>query len=275
MMPEMTGEPAEFTPVGDAALMVSTPLARELLLSCQDAPLPGVTEVVPALNLVTMLFDPLVTTAGELGQVIRTRLPGLSALPAGEGEGRSLLLPVQFGGPDLEWCAGFTSQTVTAFIDEVCALPFTVAFLGYTPGFAFLTGLPAHLQMPRLSAPRERVPAGSVFLSASASCRARTGDTPSRRRMGRVRARRLMNRAVATRSNFFKGMAQAPPRRTRGRPFNSVRTTRLGRSAARYGRAMSSWERIQALNAAALMKSCGCHLGCTAMARKWRGIPPV
>lgn len=164
MMPEMTGEPAEFTPVGDAALMVSTPLARELLLSCQDAPLPGVTEVVPALNLVTMLFDPLVTTAGELGQVIRTRLPGLSALPAGEGEGRSLLLPVQFGGPDLEWCAGFTGQTVTAFIEEVCALPFTVAFLGYTPGFAFLTGLPAHLQMPRLSAPRERVPAGSVAL---------------------------------------------------------------------------------------------------------------
>lgn len=161
-MPEMTVDEAQFTPLGDSALMVRTPLARELLLSCQDTPLEGVAELVPALGVVTVLFDPLSTTPTELRSAVQTRLATLSPLPPGEG--RSLLLPVQFSGPDLAWCADFTGQAVADFVDEVCALPFTVAFLGYTPGFAFLTGLPAHLQMPRLSAPRERVPAGSVAL---------------------------------------------------------------------------------------------------------------
>ncbi|RJF71358.1 allophanate hydrolase subunit 1 [Deinococcus cavernae] len=158
----VAGDVAGFAPLGDSALTVSTPLARELLLSCQAAPLSGVLEAVPALNVVTLLFSPLETTATELRDAVQARLSTLSPLPVGEG--RALHLPVRFGGPDLAWCADFTGQTVDRFVDELCSLPLTVAFLGYTPGFAFLTGLPAHLQMPRLSAPRERVPAGSVAL---------------------------------------------------------------------------------------------------------------
>ena len=39
---------------------------------------------------------------------------------------------------------------------------FTVDFIGFTPGFAYLSGLDASLNVSRLASPRVRVPAGSI-----------------------------------------------------------------------------------------------------------------
>ena len=40
-------------------------------------------------------------------------------------------------------------------------------FLGFAPGFAYLSGMDARLAVPRLEAPRRRVPAGSVGIGGS------------------------------------------------------------------------------------------------------------
>jgi len=40
-----------------------------------------------------------------------------------------------------------------------------VAFLGFAPGFPYMTGAPRELAVPRLATPRVRVPAGSVAVS--------------------------------------------------------------------------------------------------------------
>lgn len=158
-----------FTCLGDAALSVATPRARALLADLRDTPLPGVLEVVPALMRLTVLFDPLRLDAAQLEAALRGRLAGLPERPAHESAGaaRTLVVPVVFGGaggPDLEWCAAHAGLTVEAFVSALCAVTLEVAFLGFTPGFAFLTGLPPSLRMPRLDAPRGRVPAGSVAL---------------------------------------------------------------------------------------------------------------
>ena len=54
-------------------------------------------------------------------------------------------------------------------VDEVVRLhssaTYRTAFLGFVPGFAYLTGLPPALQLPRRGAPRLRVPAGSVAVA--------------------------------------------------------------------------------------------------------------
>ena len=42
-----------------------------------------------------------------------------------------------------------------------------VAFCGFAPGFAYLSGLPKKLQVPRLEEPRSKVPAGSVGLAGT------------------------------------------------------------------------------------------------------------
>ncbi|GGM21368.1 5-oxoprolinase subunit B family protein [Deinococcus aerophilus] len=151
-----------FTPLGDAALSVQTPLARELLADLGARPVPGVQEGVPALGVLTVLFDPLQTSAAELEAALRLRLNALT--PQSGEQARTRALPVIFGGPDLAWCAAHAGLSEAALITAVCAAPLEVAFLGFTPGFAFLSGLPPELQMPRLAAPRGEVPAGSFAL---------------------------------------------------------------------------------------------------------------
>ncbi|WP_216327237.1 5-oxoprolinase subunit B family protein [Deinococcus aestuarii] len=161
-MSEETTLPPEITPLGDAALVVRSPLARELLADLTARPLPGVWEAVPALGVLTVLYDPLVTTPEDLTAQLTGRLAGLTRRAGGTG--KTLALPVTFDGPDLAWCAGRAGLDLPGFVRAVCAAPLEVAFLGFTPGFAFLTGLPEGLKMPRLDTPRERVPAGSVAL---------------------------------------------------------------------------------------------------------------
>lgn len=153
---------AVITPLGDAALNVRTTLARELLADLNARPLPGVLEGIPALNLLTVLFNPMRVSENELEAALRARLQALH--PQTAAEERHLIIPVTFDGIDLPWCAEHAGLSEPEFIDAVCHAPLEVAFLGFTPGFAFLTGLPERLQMPRLSAPRERLPAGSVAL---------------------------------------------------------------------------------------------------------------
>jgi KipI family sensor histidine kinase inhibitor len=51
--------------------------------------------------------------------------------------------------------------------------PHRVRFLGFMPGFAYIDGLPPSLSVPRLPAPRTRVPAGSVAIAGN-----RTGIYP-------------------------------------------------------------------------------------------------
>lgn len=151
-----------FTLLGDAALSVATPLARELLADLAQRPAAGVRETIPALDVLTVLYDPLKVRPSELQQELCERLSRLQPLP--DAQARHLTIPVCFDGPDLSWCAQHVGVSEDAFVDAVCAAPLEVAFLGFTPGFAFLTGLPPELRMPRLAAPRERLPAGSVAL---------------------------------------------------------------------------------------------------------------
>ena len=50
-------------------------------------------------------------------------------------------------------------------METLTSTEFTVAFAGFAPGFAYLTGLPPELHVPRRATPRTRVPAGSVGLA--------------------------------------------------------------------------------------------------------------
>ncbi|MBB5235106.1 5-oxoprolinase subunit B family protein [Deinococcus budaensis] len=154
--------PPGLTPLGDGALLLRPVRARALLAELGRRPLPGVLEAVPALDALLLRYDPLGTDPGRLAAALEERLAALET--AAGAPGRTLTLPVAFGGPDLAWCAAHAGLDVSAFVEAVCAAPLEVAFLGFTPGFAFLSGLPPHLQMPRLPTPRARVPAGSVAL---------------------------------------------------------------------------------------------------------------
>jgi KipI family sensor histidine kinase inhibitor len=72
-----------------------------------------------------------------------------------------------FDGEDLGDVAERWSLSVDEAIGRLAAIEFTVAFSGFAPGFAYMTGLPDEWAVPRLDAPRPRVPAGSVALAGA------------------------------------------------------------------------------------------------------------
>lgn len=74
-------------------------------------------------------------------------------------------VPTVYDGEDLPAVARHWGVDVPAVVDRLRRTEFRVAFCGFAPGFAYLTGLPAALAVPRLATPRTRVPAGSVALA--------------------------------------------------------------------------------------------------------------
>jgi KipI family sensor histidine kinase inhibitor len=91
--------------------------------------------------------------------------PGGAAARAGD-PGRLVTIPCRFDGPDLDevaTLAGCRTDDVAAILT---AQPLTAAVMGFSPGFAYLEGLPSPLnRVPRRARPRPQVPAGSVAIA--------------------------------------------------------------------------------------------------------------
>ena len=80
-----------------------------------------------------------------------------------------ITIDVRYDGADLADVA----RTLDATVDEVIALHsqsiFHAGFFGFSPGFAYLTGLHPRLHLPRRATPRTAVPAGAVAIAAAYS----------------------------------------------------------------------------------------------------------
>jgi KipI family sensor histidine kinase inhibitor len=74
-------------------------------------------------------------------------------------------IPVTYDGEDLTTVATLTGLSVAEVIDRHTSGVYEVAFVGFAPGFAYLTGLDPTLHVPRLATPRTRVPEGSVAIA--------------------------------------------------------------------------------------------------------------
>ena len=78
---------------------------------------------------------------------------------------RVVEIPTVYGGeygPDLDFVASYGSLSHDEVIRQHTEPLYHVHMLGFTPGFAYLGGLPDRLSVPRLATPRLTVPAGSV-----------------------------------------------------------------------------------------------------------------
>lgn len=125
----------------------------------------GVTNVHPAYASILIDFDPRRIRHAEVERNAAELFAQATAAPLPEA--RTVEIPVDYGGesgPDLDAVAMLTGHTP----DEVVALhssaEYLVYFLGFSPGFPYLGGLPESIAAPRLETPRRRVPAGSVAI---------------------------------------------------------------------------------------------------------------
>ncbi len=164
-------------PVGEAAFTVEFGDAVDEALNRQvhalDAvlrarPAPGLVETVPTYRSLLVMYDPQVSQADAMRAALTDALSMLATadLPAG----RLVEIPVRYGGesgPDLADVATHCGMTAQAVIELHAQPVYTVAMLGFAPGFAYLLGLPEALATPRLATPRLRVPPGSVGIAGA------------------------------------------------------------------------------------------------------------
>ncbi|HEX6549622.1 MAG TPA: allophanate hydrolase subunit 1 [Gammaproteobacteria bacterium] len=150
--------------VGDSALLVELPdfhAAQALRHQLCQSSRPGILEIVPGYQSVLIEIDPLVQDAGKFAAVIQEGMTGSMFLPPPAEHD----IEVRYDGMDLIPVAEETGLTVAEVIRRHADVVYTVAFLGFAPGFPYLVGLDPALQVARLKAPRARVPAGSVAIA--------------------------------------------------------------------------------------------------------------
>jgi inhibitor of KinA len=90
-------------------------------------------------------------------------LPDAAELPS-----RRVEVPVCYDedlAPDLRDVARHVGLSADEVVRLHAGATYVVRFLGFSPGFPYLAGLPERLAMPRLERPRVRVPAGSVAIA--------------------------------------------------------------------------------------------------------------
>ncbi len=121
-----------------------------------------VRNVHPAYATVLISFDPLRATHAEVEAAARA-----VAGAAPEAASRLVEIPVQYGGefgPDLVDVAAINGLTPEQVIEIHTSVEYLVYFLGFSPGFPYLGGMPEQIAAPRLPAPRKQVPAGSIAI---------------------------------------------------------------------------------------------------------------
>ena len=168
-----------YIPLGDRALTVDLSDADDVPVRAvvralatrlaTDAPR-GVTALVPAVQSLTIHYDPQLTSYGTLCDHVDATFATLDILR--ESEPEPIVIPVCYGGefgPDLTDVAAAHHTSPDAIVAAHVDGLYTVAMIGFLPGFPYLDGLAPSLHTPRRAIPRTAVPAGSVGIGGSST----------------------------------------------------------------------------------------------------------
>jgi KipI family sensor histidine kinase inhibitor len=167
--------------VADGAILVEYPQAGEeeanraavslsAFLAARYPAGQGLLDRIPGARTLFCEFDPLRISHETITRAIESAAPA-SDVGAAAPAPRLHRIPVRYGeeageaGADLRALAREAAMDEARFVSLHGSAEYRVAFLGFAPGFAYMTGLPAALRFPRLATPRTRVPAGSVAIA--------------------------------------------------------------------------------------------------------------
>lgn len=179
----------EITPLGDTAVTVTPKvdiiglMSSTILMEAYEiekSRIPGVTDVVPSYETVTVHYDPLRIGFSDLKSSLLSqgrsghKLPGGFSIMVPGGIQSTVEIPVRYNGEDLDEVARRTGLTTDEVIRIHRAPTYRVLVIGFVPGFAYLGQLDSRLVLPRRESPRKRVPPGSVAIAE-----AQTGIYPS------------------------------------------------------------------------------------------------
>ena len=157
-------------PYGDRALLAEVDsLERAVSLAASlerdRSRVPGVEELVPGARTVLVRIDPRTISLTAAERWIASAVAAPDALTSGE----LVTIPVLYDGPDLAEAAELLDLSTEGLVARHTAATWQAAFVGFAPGFAYLTSPEFAFAVPRRSTSRPRVPAGSVGLAGEFS----------------------------------------------------------------------------------------------------------
>jgi len=171
-------------PAGPDALLVELPLPAEVPLLYADLRRDlTCADLVPGAR--TVLLDGVADLDGARDYLSRWVPAGGSA----DRVGPLVELPTTYDGADLDDVARRWGLTRAEAVATHSGAEHTVAFVGFAPGFAYCTGLPPELALPRLDRPRAKVPSGAVGLAGEYTGVYPTASPGGWRLVGRTDAR--------------------------------------------------------------------------------------
>jgi inhibitor of KinA len=169
-------------PLGDSALLVrvveefhpekSLDAVLRATSQLEAAAIPGVIELAPAYSTVAVFYDPARIVPFEefktqIEHALQTSLE--SARPRAAAV-RVIEVPVCYENefaPDLGDVAQHAGLSEEEVVRRHSGARYRVSCVGFTPGFPYLSGLPAELATPRRATPRTEIPAGAVAIGGT------------------------------------------------------------------------------------------------------------
>ena len=122
------------------------------------ADLPAVEEIIPGARTLLVQYH------GSQPEALPTLLT--QRYEVSPSDGQLIEVAVRYDGPDLDAVAAALGMQRDVVIELHSATTYFAAFCGFAPGFAYLSGLPQALHLPRRSTPRTLVPAGSLAMAS-------------------------------------------------------------------------------------------------------------
>lgn len=165
----------EFIPYGDQALLVNVHeedllIANEKVIQLthllQKAALIEITELVPATNSITILFDTFKVSFESLEESIKSLL--INGIDTVSSQEKLIELPICYDAEfalDIDIVCDQTGLSKDELITTHLGTTFRVMMTGFMPGFFYLGQLPEHIVIERKSSPRKKVLSGSVGLA--------------------------------------------------------------------------------------------------------------
>jgi KipI family sensor histidine kinase inhibitor len=154
----------------DAGSAAATNLAvHRFAARLRDTAPAWLRDVVPAYASLAVFFDPARIDPDAARAWIAAHDTG-GNLEAPASPPRIVEIPVRYGGAfgeDLDAAAAELGMSADALAARHRDPLYTVAMIGFAPGFPYLSGLDPALALPRLATPRTRVPAGSVGIGGA------------------------------------------------------------------------------------------------------------
>lgn len=170
-----------FEPLGDDAVLIRFGVGIDTAVNARvhaaaariaNAAYSGIRDLVPGYATLGIHYDWEFWSGDQRAFAYERIVDALNGILELDGVAadvapRTVEIPVCYDGADLADVARHAGLAESEVIARHTGAEYTVAMLGFAPGFPYLLGLDPAIATPRRATPRTRVPAGSVAIGGA------------------------------------------------------------------------------------------------------------